>query len=69
MTRGVLEYTRATLVAQVCFPKGEEICRYCTFCIADPSNHKRELCLLTGSILVHADLCIEGNCPLRFEEV
>lgn len=63
----VNEYTKANLTKTVYFPKGKEICRYCPFCVADGNNHRREACMLTGSILVFADLSIEGNCPLHFE--
>lgn len=63
--RGINEYTRFRLDADICFPKGDEVCRYCVFCIADPINHKREICYMTGTILTHADISIEGDCPLK----
>ena len=48
---GFGKYITKTLVRQVYFPEGEEICRLCPFCVADPSNHKREICNITGEIL------------------
>ena len=64
-SRGVSEYTTLTLyVHEVHFPKGHEVCRYCPFCVADPSNHKREVCMLTNTILPYADISMEGDCPL-----
>ena len=64
MNRGVSEYTIMNLSVGVHFPKGHEVCRYCPFCVADPSNHKREVCMLTRTILIHADISMEGDCPL-----
>lgn len=61
---GCNKYTTKTLIRQVFFPEGHEICRYCPFCVADPSNHKREICQITGEILAFADLVIDGRCPL-----
>lgn len=61
------KYTEAKLTEIVYFPEGKEICRYCPFCISDPSNHKREMCLITSTILPYADVSIEGNCPLCFD--
>ena len=37
---GCGKYITKTLVRQVYFPEGQEVCRMCPFCIADPSNHK-----------------------------
>lgn len=62
--RGVNEYTIMNLSGSVHFPKGHEVCRYCPFCVADPSNHKREVCFLTRTTLVYADISMEGDCPL-----
>ena len=39
--------------------------RVCPFCVADPSNHKREVCSITGEILPFAELKIDEDCPLR----
>lgn len=61
---GCNKYTKKTLIRQVFFPEGHEICRYCPFCVADPSNHKREICQITGEILALADLVTDGRCPL-----
>jgi len=54
---GCNKYTTKTLIRQVFFPEGYEVCRYCPFCVADPSNKTRE-------ILAFADLVIDGRCPL-----
>ena len=67
--RGVSEYTKLRLELDVAFPKGREVCRFCPFCVADPSNHKREICFLTHTTLVYADISMEGNCPLKGKEV
>lgn len=61
---GCDKYIIKTLVRQVYFPEGQEVCRMCPFCIADPSNHKRERCQITGEILPFAELVIDGRCPL-----
>lgn len=61
---GCGKYITKTLVRQVYFPEGQEVCRMCPFCIADPSNHKRERCQITGEILPFAELVIDGRCPL-----
>ena len=63
--RGVSEYTKLRLVLDVALPKGREVCRFCPFCVADPSNHKREVCMITGTLLPFADISMEGNCPLK----
>lgn len=62
---GFGKYITKTLVRQVYFPEGEEICRLCPFCVADPSNHKREICTITGEILPFAELKIDEDCPLK----
>lgn len=62
---GFGKYIAKTLVRQVYFPEGEEICRLCPFCVADPSNHKREVCSITGEILPFAELKIDEDCPLK----
>lgn len=62
---GCSRYTTKVLVSKVHFPKGQEICRLCPFCVADPSNHKREVCTITGEILPFAELKIDESCPLR----
>mgnify|MGYP000591773950 FL=1 len=54
---GCNKYTTKTLIRQGFFPEGYEVCRYCPFCVADPSNKTRE-------ILAFADLVIDGRCPL-----
>lgn len=61
---GCDEYITKTLIRQVIFPKNEQVCRWCTFCVADPSNHKREICKITGEILPFAELTIDERCPL-----
>ena len=61
---GCGKYITKTLVRQVYFPEGQEVCRMCPFCIADPSNHKRERCQITGEILPFAELFIDHRCPL-----
>ena len=61
---GCGKYITKTLVRQVYFPEGQEVCRMCPFCIADPSNHKRERCQITGEILPFAELVFDGRCPL-----
>ncbi len=61
---GCNKYTTKTLIRQVFFPQGYEACRYCPFCVADPSNKTREICQITGEILAFADLVIDGRCPL-----
>ena len=66
--RGVSEYTKLRLELDVAFPKGREVCRSCPFCVADPSNHKREVCMITGTLLSFADISMEGNCPLEGKE-
>ena len=58
------KYITKTLIRQVYFPEGQEVCRMCPFCIADPSNHKRERCQITNEILPFADLTIDQRCPL-----
>ena len=68
MSIGVGRYISAKLNHTVHFPEGKVYCRYCPFCVADPSNHKREICFATGEILPFAELCIDGRCPLIFEE-
>lgn len=65
---GCSKYITKTLVRQVYFPEGQEVCRMCPFCIADPSNHKRERCQITGEILPFAELVIDHRCPLIEEE-
>ena len=45
---GCNKYTTKTLIRQVFFPEGYEVCRYCPFCVADPSNKTREICQITG---------------------
>ena len=67
--RGVSEYTKLRLELDVAFPKGREVCRFCPFCVADPSNHKREVCIITGTLLPFADISMEGNCPLKAKKV
>ena len=62
---GFGKYITKTLVRQVYFPEGEEICRLCPFCVMDPSNHKREICNITGEILPFAELKIDEDCPLK----
>lgn len=64
---GFGKYITKTLVRLVYFPEGEEICRLCPFCVADPSNHKREVCSITGEILPFAELVIDHRCPLMEE--
>lgn len=64
---GFGKYITKTLVRQVYFPEGEEICRLYPFCVADPSNHKREVCSITGEILPFAELVIDHRCPLMEE--
>ena len=66
--RRVDEYTKAKLTKTVYFPKGKEVCRHCPFCLTDGYNHRREICLLTGSVIACADISIEGDCPLKFKE-
>lgn len=61
---GCDKYITKTLIRQVYFPEGQEVCRMCPFCIADPSNHKREQCKITGEILPFAELTIDQRCPL-----
>jgi hypothetical protein len=63
----VNKYTKALLSHVVYFPEGREVCRFCPFCVTSGFNHRRESCLITGTILPCADISIEGNCPLRFE--
>ena len=60
---GCGKYITKTLVRQVYFPEGRRFAE-CAFCIADPSNHKRERCQITGEILPFAELVIDGRCPL-----
>ena len=67
--RGVSEYTKLRLELDVAFPKGREVCRFCPFCVADPRNHKREVCMITGTLLPFADISMEGNCPLKAKEI
>ena len=61
-------YITKVLVKKVHFPEGQEVCRVCPFCVADPSNHKREICSITGEILPFAELVIDHRCPLMEEE-
>lgn len=61
---GCDKYITKTLIRQVYFPEGQEVCRMCPFCVADPSNHKRERCEITGEILPFAELKIDNRCPL-----
>lgn len=61
---GCDRYVTKTLIHQVYFPEGEEVCRFCPFCVADPSNHKREICQITREILPFAELVIDSRCPL-----
>lgn len=61
---GCSQYITKVLVSKVHFPEGQEVCRVCPFCVADPSNHKREICQITGEILAFADLVTDGRCPL-----
>lgn len=61
---GCSRYITKVLVSKVHFPEGQEVCRVCPFCVADPSNHKREICQITGEILAFADLVTDGRCPL-----
>lgn len=68
MKNGVDSYKTATLVRQVFFPKGKEVCRYCPYCLSDARNHKRECCVVTGEILPFADLVIDTKCPLIWED-
>lgn len=53
---------------KVFFIEGVEICRMCPYCVADPSNHKREICFKTHEILPFAELKIDEDCPLRDAE-
>lgn len=62
---GCDEYITKTLIRQVSFPNDEQVCRWCTFCVADPSNHKREICTITHEILPFAELKIDESCPLK----
>lgn len=53
---GCDKYITKTLVRQVYFPEGQEVCSMCPFCIADPSNHKK------GTLPDHGrDLAICGT--------
>ena len=62
---GCSQYITKVLVSKVHFPEGQDVCRFCPFCVADPSNHKREVCSITGEILPFAELKIDEDCPLR----
>lgn len=67
-------YIKATLGALTFyFPvrgtKNTLVCRNCGMCQTDPTDKLRERCELTKQILPFADTCIDGRCPLVFEEV
>lgn len=50
-------------------PRNTLVCRNCQMCQTDPTDKLRERCELTKQILPFADTCIDGRCPLVFEEV
>lgn len=62
---GCSRYITKVLVSKVHFPEGQEVCRLCPFCMADLSNHKREIYTITGEILPFAELKIDEDCPLK----
>ena len=52
---------------QSTFPRGAGGLPGLSFLRSGPSNHKREVCSITGEILPFAELVIDHRCPLMEE--
>ena len=67
--RGVNYYTWLTLPPQrVGFPEDDLVCSRCPYCIRDPINGHREICFITGELLVAPEWERLEGCPLIREE-